>query len=244
MSVSSGDAQVRAAEVTALRQEIVESQKARIDLLKYKLLAVAALGAIGIGVGNYHIDGMLHPELVLAIIPLVCIYVDVLCFHNTIRILVIAQFLKKSGDLYESFMDTLSDNTSVNGKKDNVGYFFRMEDWALEWSTVILCLSLLVWGVFSLLPWGYEHTSFPVNINKLPDNAHLFIGNVQDLLRDGAAGVSPLVGVTFLTFGLLGTILSFGIRRRNIDTKSNLFAAAGKCPMVQWQTTESPVGRV
>ncbi len=239
MSVLSGDAQVRAAEITALRHEIVELQKARIDLLKYKLLAVAALGAIGIGVGNYHTDGMAHPELVLAIIPLVCIYVDVLCFHNTIRILVIAQFLKKSGDLYERFMGTLSDNTVVNEREEDAGYFFRMEDWALEWSTIIICLSLLIWGVLNILLWSSMHFSVPVDLDKLPNAARLFIGDIHSLSKEGSAGISPLVGVAFVVFGFLGTALSFRIRRRNIETKDNLFAAAGKCPMVQWKASEN-----
>jgi hypothetical protein len=37
------------AEAAILRTEVIASQSSRIDLLKYKLLAIATLGGIGLG---------------------------------------------------------------------------------------------------------------------------------------------------------------------------------------------------
>jgi hypothetical protein len=79
----------------ALRGEIVESQKARIDLLKWKIILIAALGALGLGVGKDAGTGF--PSL-LGLIPLVCAYVDVVCVHNDLRILVIAAFIRSGSD--------------------------------------------------------------------------------------------------------------------------------------------------
>jgi hypothetical protein len=75
----------------SLRSEIVESEKARIDLLKWKIILIAALGAVGFGMSREDAQPM---PAVLGFIPLVCAYVDLVCVHNTLRILVIAHFLR------------------------------------------------------------------------------------------------------------------------------------------------------
>lgn len=38
--------------IDKLRDEIIESQKARTDLMKWKLILVAAIGAAGFGIGS------------------------------------------------------------------------------------------------------------------------------------------------------------------------------------------------
>lgn len=76
-----------------LRGEIVEAEKARCDLLKWKLGLVAGLGAAGLGLGSYHTaDCDFH--YILCLIPLVCVYVDLLAKHMTLRIMVIGCFEK------------------------------------------------------------------------------------------------------------------------------------------------------
>lgn len=81
-------------ELASLRAEITASQLARIQLLQYKLIAVASLAAVGLGFTEYsNPKPNMSPDLVLCIIPFVCAYVDLLCYHNDIRILVIACFL-------------------------------------------------------------------------------------------------------------------------------------------------------
>lgn len=102
-----------------LRSEIIESEKARIDLLKYKLVAVAALGSIGLGLNK---ESSQHP-LILALIPLVCIYVDLLCYHNTMRILVIGKYFKRTGCGYESYISNLGGTLSKFGL-----YLYRMKN--------------------------------------------------------------------------------------------------------------------
>ena len=134
-------------ELESLRAEILVSEKARIELLQYKLIAVASLAAIGLGFGDYNgTEIKVQADFVLCIIPFVCAYVDLLCYHNTIRILVIASFLKHNGDPYEEYIEKLGKAY----KKDGVRYLFNMEDLALYWSS--LGLSFLL-AIYSAIPF-------------------------------------------------------------------------------------------
>lgn len=137
----------------ALRDEIVASQEARTDLLKYKLLAVAALGAIGLGYSDQPAGHpSFEPVYVLCVIPFVCAFVDLICWHNTLRILVIGRYLASTGDQYEGFLDILGkriDGSRCAGaRRPGARYFFELEDWALQWSSLVLSLLLLLFGTY------------------------------------------------------------------------------------------------
>jgi len=128
--------------LVALRNEIIASQKARMDFLKYKLLAIAGLGSIGLGfsgsqtgINNY----------LLCIIPFVCAYVDLLCYHNDMRILVIANFLGYSGDEYENYIGMLGRN---NNQPGGAGYYFEMENFSVHWSSVFSGGCLALYGLY------------------------------------------------------------------------------------------------
>lgn len=71
-----------------ISNEIIESQKARSDLLKWKLVVVATLGTLGLGVST-NLNKM---ELALCFIPMVCAYIDALCLHLNLRIYSIGQW--------------------------------------------------------------------------------------------------------------------------------------------------------
>lgn len=74
------------------RDDLIEAQKARVDLFKWKLILVAGLGAAASGlVGT---NPVRNAGLLLALIPLVSLYVDILCNDLTLRIVVIAKFLE------------------------------------------------------------------------------------------------------------------------------------------------------
>lgn len=75
-----------------LRDEIIETQRAQNDLTKWKLILVAGVGAAALKV----IPGSNGPKepLLLTLIPLVCMFVDTVCFHLGVRIMTIARFLR------------------------------------------------------------------------------------------------------------------------------------------------------
>jgi hypothetical protein len=135
-------------DIKSLRSEILESQKARIDLLKFKLIAIATLGAIGLGFGEHVTNPRIDPDVILCIIPFVCVYIDLLCYHNTMRILVIAQFLNYSGDLYENYISVLGEYNNHHKKK--VGYYFELEDFSLYGSSIMLSGLLACYGFIFL----------------------------------------------------------------------------------------------
>jgi hypothetical protein len=77
-----------------LRKELIESQKAKTDYLKWKLFLIAALAVAGFGL--YRGAGQALP-VALGLIPFACAYVDALCIHNDIRMLAIGEYLKHGG---------------------------------------------------------------------------------------------------------------------------------------------------
>lgn len=80
--------------VSCLRDEIVASQTARLDFIKWKMILIAALGAVGLGLAG---EKMIAAPAVLGFIPIACAYVDVVCAHANFRILLIGYFLRTGG---------------------------------------------------------------------------------------------------------------------------------------------------
>lgn len=90
-----------------LRQELLEAQKARLELMRWKLLLTSVLGATGLGLTNSRIAPNL--ELVLACIPFVCVYSDLLCYHQGLVIGVIGKFMRSQAELAVGDMKPLAD---------------------------------------------------------------------------------------------------------------------------------------
>jgi hypothetical protein len=186
-------------ELQNLRTEILESEKARIDLLKYKLIAVASLAAIGLGFAKYENSEMTkNADYVLCIIPFVCAYVDLLCYHNTIRILVIACFLNHYGDSYEGYIVKLGNANEKGG----VRYFFDMEDLALFWSSIGLSVLL---AFYSVIPYFIE-------TNK----------------SEGSILTNNLEGSIFLTAGIVASAISIYTKLSFTAHQKALFSTADK----------------
>jgi hypothetical protein len=140
----------------SLRNEIIESEKARSELLKWKLVGVATLAALGLGFTENGSESGAH--LVLPVIPFVCFYVDLMCRHESLRILVIAAFMRSRSNRddadYESFVQVVARSPGRN--------FFALEDWALEGSTMALALLLVTVGIVpQLVPGTLERLNTP-----------------------------------------------------------------------------------
>jgi hypothetical protein len=151
-----------------LRQEIIESEKARSDLLKWKLIGVSALAAAGLGfTQESHRSGA---YMVLPLIPLVCFYVDLLCRHESLRILVIAAFLRSQSNstdgearqeaAYEQFV-----KKKARTEKESV---FVFQDYALEWSTGLLSLLFMVTGILGYTIPSYVQLLLSCDKDELP----------------------------------------------------------------------------
>jgi hypothetical protein len=128
-------------DLVSLRTEIVECLKTRIDLLKYKLLIIAILASIGLGLTD-KIDvekAVIAPIYLLCIIPFACVFVDSLCMHNNLRILVIARFLQTNGNLYECFVSDIREYST---------WIFSLEDCAVHISSIIVSVILIIIGYY------------------------------------------------------------------------------------------------
>ncbi|HET7832456.1 MAG TPA: hypothetical protein VFK88_05775 [Gallionella sp.] len=130
-------------ELGSLRTEIQEAEKARVDFLKWKLIAVAALASFGLSVK----DQLFHPAYALCIIPFICIYVDAICAHINLRILVIGKFLADKADPYEKFIADLGPcQMLMNGR--GARFLFNMEDYVLWYSTYFLSAVVAFGGIY------------------------------------------------------------------------------------------------
>jgi hypothetical protein len=77
-----------------LKQEINKTMEQEHDLAKWKLAAVAILGAAGLGLDNHNPGSSGSPTWLLLFIPFVCAYIDLYCYQYQIRIAVLARFLR------------------------------------------------------------------------------------------------------------------------------------------------------
>jgi len=133
-----------------LRDEILEAEKARSDLLKWKLVLVAAIGTVGLGFGQSEVG---HP-IVLIGIPLVCAYVDLLCSHLTLRIHVIGNFMRSrtgepSTSAENNFTQNLFRDYEIFAESNRKAFVF--ESWALLWSSLLLSAGVLAYGAYLFL---------------------------------------------------------------------------------------------
>jgi len=96
-----------------LRNEIIESEKSQADILKWKLIAIAGVASVSLGVGST----AAVPEaarLLICLVPLICIYVDLISLHIMTRIITIGFYLKESGNVYEQFAFEVRYKTAAN----------------------------------------------------------------------------------------------------------------------------------
>lgn len=120
--------------VGKLRDEIIESQKARVELTKWKAILMATIGAAAFGLGQPKDTGF--PAL-LALLPPACLYVDILCMHHDMRMMVIGVFLRQDVSVpegvkrYEDFCE-------------HFRYLFGLENLALTGTTVMVAILVIV----------------------------------------------------------------------------------------------------
>ena len=66
-----------------LRDEIIETKKSQTDLVRLKLVVVGVIGATGLGAVPYVPK---NAFALFALIPIVCFFLDLVCFHGEIGI--------------------------------------------------------------------------------------------------------------------------------------------------------------
>lgn len=126
-----------------LGTEVTESQKVRSDLQKWKVIAVAALAAVGLGIST----SQTKFELALCVIPFVMAYIDALCGHADLRIHAIARWhrTRKAAELesdreyrYMQAYERFAEQAGEQGA-------YRLQGWTRLWSS--LCVNALLVAV-------------------------------------------------------------------------------------------------
>jgi hypothetical protein len=134
-----------------LRDEIIEAQKARFELLKWKLVIVSIVGAAALGIHRET-----HAVLaILALIPLASLYVDIVCYHLALRTIVIGSFLKSFAPDTCGIVQT--DDVKIYRSYEKFAFYargtkivaFDLEDWALWQSTLVLSAFVFVAGIYN-----------------------------------------------------------------------------------------------
>nr|VFK21419.1 MAG: hypothetical protein BECKLPF1236B_GA0070989_12546 [Candidatus Kentron sp. LPFa] len=133
-----------------LRSELIESQKARIGFIKWKLLLVSGIGAAGLGFTKS--ESIPYSNLVLCCIPLVCAYTDLMCRHLSLRNMVIGQYIRtmvdKSGEYkliinYEKFCH---EARSIKLESNKTIGVFSLEGKVHKTSSLILSLLIILYS--------------------------------------------------------------------------------------------------
>ncbi len=126
--------------IVQLRLEIIESQKIQADYLKWKLISVATLASIAIGISGNSTNG--EAEFLLCAIPFCCAYIDILSLHVMMRILTIGAFLRSKGCAYETFVDEVR-----NAGNDPL----KFENYALNGSSIIFNALPIFYGIYKII---------------------------------------------------------------------------------------------
>lgn len=129
----------------SLKQELLQSQKTRDGMMKWKLVLVSAIGAAALGFSQK--SPVPHADLALCLIPFACAYVDLLCRNLSIRTKLISRFLsfesERSADSPEARFEAFYAHFDKARRHD------ALEGLALVYSTVALSLAIVPVGIVS-----------------------------------------------------------------------------------------------
>jgi uncharacterized membrane protein (DUF485 family) len=155
--MSSAAASSTLAETTSesLRTEIIESEKAQTDFLRWKLIAVGAIGTLTLANGKEVLPTVHAANGLLAcLIPLLCAYVDLISMHLMIRIVTIGMYLRGRHDKYETYTFELRERSGKNP------YVFEVS--ALHGSSLAFDITVLVAGFVCI--FARKFLSEPISI--------------------------------------------------------------------------------
>lgn len=125
--------------LSALRAELIETEKTGADFVKWKLIAVAAVASLALGVGQQR-NGDPPPRALICLIPLICAYVDLMSADLAVRILSIAAFLRSEGDVYEQWVQQRRTMRWQNP--------FALAPMAVHGSSVAINFAVLIFAMF------------------------------------------------------------------------------------------------
>jgi mannose-6-phosphate isomerase-like protein (cupin superfamily) len=149
--------------LASLKRELLQSQKTRDELMKWKLVLVSAIGAAALGFSKD--SNAPHAEFALCLIPFACCYVDLLCRNLSIRTKLLSRFM------------ALGTGTAPTSAEARFECFYQefdkerdtdaLEGFALIYSTRLLSFAIVPAGIaahFAGWPALYELGQWPATL--------------------------------------------------------------------------------
>lgn len=131
-----------------LREEIRDFHKIRIELHKWKVIAVAVLGAIGLGLsGKEFKETYIQSTLILSLIPLLLLYIDILQRDLVLKIRVIGKFLNEYNQENNNIIHQQFEKFVVSAYKEGV---YNLEGYASNLSSILINILLFIYA-FAML---------------------------------------------------------------------------------------------
>lgn len=127
-------------QIKSLRDELLLAQTQRLELAKFKLVAIAVLGSVAIGANG--IENGRGAAFVIALAPIVGLYIDSLADSKKIQFSVIAAFLRNKSRStllgeYEAFCE------------ENREVFYQ--NYAYRYSTALVSIAISIMGFLHIL---------------------------------------------------------------------------------------------
>lgn len=127
-------------QIKSLRDELLLAQTQRLELAKFKLVAIAVLGSVAIGANG--IENGRGAAFVIALAPIVGLYIDSLADSKKVQFSVIAAFLRQKSRStllgeYEAFCE------------ENREVFYQ--NYAYRYSTALVSFAISVMGFLHIL---------------------------------------------------------------------------------------------
>lgn len=120
-------------EIVSLREESMAAQRQRLELAQFKIIAIAALGAVAIGASDFN-----TVPYIIGLIPLVAIYIDVISETKKIQFMAIGAFLNSL-----SSTSVMAEYERFAAKKRSA--FLR--NYSYQYSTIIVSGAISLLGV-------------------------------------------------------------------------------------------------
>ena len=145
-------------EVVSLRNEAMAAQQQRLELARFKIICIAVLGSVAIGSSGLSIGSTSSNSgsvpYIIGLIPLVAIYIDVICETKKIQFMAIGSFMKtlpKGSVLsnYEKFTDKHRDTF--------------LKNYSYQYSTIVVSAAIAIIGIGRLLFQTFD-TSYSPNV--------------------------------------------------------------------------------
>lgn len=134
--------------INMLRTEIIESEKTKTDLMKWKLVLIAGVGSTTFGLAQSAI--LLKFQYLICLLPCVCLYVDLIYFQINLKIISIGSFIRQLKPLdsqkpdistmilYEKYVEKIRKTQNQNS--------WSFERWAIQGSSILSSIFVILFG--------------------------------------------------------------------------------------------------